>query len=74
MAASGMLDNETGDAKLIRSHWSSVKDQHATELGFMATSMLGIQCGNGEKESTRLGGCMMHSFRVQKPSDKVLGR
>ena len=71
MAALGMLDNEPGDAKLIR---SSMKDQHATELGSMTTSMLGSQCGNGEKKGTGLGGCMMYSFRVQKPSDKVLGR
>jgi hypothetical protein len=42
-----MLDNKPGDAKLIR---SSVKDQHATELGLMTTSMLGIQCENGEKK------------------------
>ena len=53
MVATSTLDNETGDAKLIR---SSVKDQHATGLGSMATSMLGIQCGNGEHKKTRLGG------------------
>ena len=56
MAALGMLDNEPGDAKLIRSHWSSVKDQHATELGSMGTSMLGIHCGNGEKKVRGLVG------------------
>lgn len=43
----GILDNEPGNAKLIR---SSVKDQHATGLGSVATSMLGIQCGNGQKK------------------------
>ena len=42
-----MLDNKPGDAKLIR---CNAKDQHATELGSKATSMLGIQCGNGEKK------------------------
>jgi hypothetical protein len=71
LAASGMLDNEPGDAKLIR---CNAKDQHATEPGSIATSKLGIQCGNGEKKAMGLGGCMMHWFRVQKPSDKVLGR
>lgn len=53
MAAPSMLDNDAGDAKLIR---SNAKDQHATELGLMATSMLGTQCGNGEKKGRVLVG------------------
>ena len=53
MVATSTLDNETGDAKLIR---SSVKDQHATEPGSMATRMLGIHCGNGEKKERGLVG------------------
>ena len=53
MAALGMLDNEPGDAKLIR---CNAKDQHATELGSMGTSMLGIQRGNGEKKVRGLVG------------------
>ena len=47
MAASGILDNEVGDAKLIR---CNAKDQHATKLGSKVASVLGIQCGNGEKK------------------------
>jgi hypothetical protein len=48
-----VLDKEPGAAKLIR---SSVKDQHATEPGSMATRMLGIHCGNGEKKERGLVG------------------
>ena len=53
MAAPSMLDNDAGDAKLIR---SNAKDQHATEPGSMATRMLGIHCGNGEKKERGLVG------------------
>lgn len=48
-----MLDNEPGDAKLIR---CNAKDEHATELGSMAASMLGIQCGSGERKVRGLVG------------------